>query len=271
VKLNCGELLDDLLESELFGHEKGAFTGAVSRKPGRVELAHNGTLFLDEVGEMSRTMQVKLLRVLEYREFQRVGGTQKIEVDVRFVAATHRDLRARVASGDFREDLFHRLEVLPIDVPPLRDRHGDVELIAHKLCAAFGRDNKRPSIHFADASLTLLAEQPWPGNVRQLRNLVERLVVLSDSDEIGPADVQREVGRPPLVPDSRGSVRRRRSLRASVLARAEGRRRERSGHERARACQKRPNTRRAPARGEPQHPLQQAPPVRPRLQGLGSP
>jgi DNA-binding NtrC family response regulator len=198
VKLNCGELPETLLESELFGHEKGAFSGAVGRKPGRVELAHKGTLFLDEVGEMSASMQVKLLRVLEYREFQRVGGTQKIEVDVRFVAATHRDLEARVASGEFREDLYHRLYVVPLDVPPLRERHGDVELIASKLCALFGHNNNRPAVRFTDESLALLAAQPWPGNVRALRNVVERLVVLVESDEIGPLDVEREMARRPL-------------------------------------------------------------------------
>jgi DNA-binding NtrC family response regulator len=191
-------LPDNLLESELFGYEKGAFTGATTRKPGRVELAHKGTLFLEEIGDVTLTVQTKLLRVVQEREIERLGGTQTIKVDVRFVAATHRDLEAMVAAGQFREDLFYRLNVVPIHVPPLRERVGDVERIARHFCRQFGQANGRPAIAFAEESLALLAVQTWPGNVRQLSNLVERLVVLADSDVIGPSDIERELGRRPL-------------------------------------------------------------------------
>jgi DNA-binding NtrC family response regulator len=198
IKVHCGAFPDTLIESEFFGHEKGAFTGAVARKPGRVQLAHKGTLFLDEIGDITPAMQTKLLRVLQEREFERVGGTETIKVDVRFVVATHRDLESMILAGQFREDLFYRLNVVPIHVPPLRERAGDIERIARHLCAVFGRANGRPRIAFADASLALLAAQPWPGNVRQLSNLVERLVVLADADVVGPAEVERELGRRPL-------------------------------------------------------------------------
>jgi DNA-binding NtrC family response regulator len=198
IKVNCGALADTLLESELFGHEKGAFTGAAGRKPGRVELAHKGTLFLDEIGDVTPAMQVKLLRVLQEREIERLGGTQTIKVDVRFVAATHRDLEAMVGAGQFREDLFFRLNVVPIQLPPLRERKGDVARLARKFCTALGQANGRPQIAFDDEALAALALQPWPGNVRQLQNLVERLVILADSDVLGRADVERELGRPAL-------------------------------------------------------------------------
>ncbi|MGH7440878.1 MAG: sigma-54 interaction domain-containing protein, partial [Polyangiaceae bacterium] len=198
IKVNCGALAETLLESELFGHEKGAFTGAATRKPGRVELAHNGTLFLDEIGDVSPSMQVKLLRVLQEREIERVGGSQIIKVDVRFVAATHRDLEGMVADGRFREDLFFRLNVVPIHLPPLRDRAGDVERLATRFCAAFGQANARPGIALDAGARQRLAGQPWPGNVRQLQNLIERLVVLAESDTITGADVDRELGRAPL-------------------------------------------------------------------------
>jgi DNA-binding NtrC family response regulator len=208
VKVLCGALPDTLLESELFGYEKGAFTGAAGRKPGRVELAHKGTLFLDEIGDVTPAIQVKLLRVLQEREIERLGGTHTIRVDVRFVAATHRDLEAMVASGQFREDLFYRLNVVPIFVPPLRERADDIARLARHFCTAFGKRNGKPSIAFDDASLALLASQPWPGNVRQLQNLIERLVVLSDSEVLGRADVERELGRRPLgtAPQARKEV-----------------------------------------------------------------
>jgi DNA-binding NtrC family response regulator len=198
IKVNCGALVETLLESELFGHEKGAFTGATSRKPGRVELAHKGTLFLDEIGDVSPSMQVKLLRVLQEREIERVGGGQTIKVDVRFVAATHRDLEGMVAAGTFREDLFFRLNVVPIHLPPLRDREGDVGRLAAHFCEVFGQANGKPSIALDGDALRVLSAQPWKGNVRELQGLVERLVVLADADRIGAADVERELGRPSL-------------------------------------------------------------------------
>jgi DNA-binding NtrC family response regulator len=199
VRVHCAALPDTLLESELFGHEKGAFTGAVTRKPGRVELAHQGTLFLDEIGDITPAVQVKLLRVLQERELERLGGTQTIKVDVRFVAATHRDLEAMVAAGQFREDLFYRLNVVPLFIPPLRDRREDIEILARHFCAVHGRANARPSMALDAAAIARLRDQPWRGNVRQLQNFVERLVVMADGDRIGVSDVDRELGRQPLA------------------------------------------------------------------------
>jgi two-component system, NtrC family, response regulator AtoC len=195
VKIHCAALPETLLESELFGYEKGAFTGANSRKPGRIELAHGGTLFLDEVGDIPLTMQVKLLRVIQDRELERLGGRDTLRVDVRFVAATHRDLEGMVAREQFREDLFYRLNVVPIWLPPLRDRSGDVELLVRHFCAIHARANSRPAVAVADDVVQLLAEQPWPGNVRQLENFIERLVVLSDDPQISVEDVRRELVR----------------------------------------------------------------------------
>ena len=197
IKLHCASLPEALLESELFGHEKGAFTGAVARKPGRVELADGGTLFLDEIGEVSPAMQVKLLRLLQTREFERLGGTQTIQADVRFIAATHRDLAAMVARGEFREDLFYRLNVVPIWLPPLRERPEDVEHLAREFCATFGRACGKAGATLDDAALALLRAQPWPGNVRQLQHFIERLVLLSDAAALRAPDVQRELGRGP--------------------------------------------------------------------------
>jgi DNA-binding NtrC family response regulator len=196
VKVHCAALPDALLESELFGYEKGAFTGAMARKPGRVELADKGTLFLDEIGDVTPAVQVKLLRVLQERELERLGGTQTVKVDVRFVAATHRDLEARVASGEFREDLFYRLSVVPVRIPPLRDRPGDVERLATHFVREMGRANAKPRITLDAEAMAALRSYAWPGNVRQLQNLAERLVVLADGDVIGRADVEREIGAP---------------------------------------------------------------------------
>ncbi|HEU4404851.1 MAG TPA: sigma-54 dependent transcriptional regulator [Polyangiaceae bacterium] len=190
VRLHCGALPDGLLESELFGYEKGAFTGAVGRKPGRVELAEGGTLFLDEIGDVTPAMQVKLLRVLQEREYERLGGSQTLKADVRFVAATHRDLGAMAARGEFREDLYYRLNVIPLTIPPLRARPEDITALALGFARAHG-----PGVTLAPDALALLAAQRWPGNVRQLQNFVERLVVLSDGPAIGRADVERELAR----------------------------------------------------------------------------
>jgi DNA-binding NtrC family response regulator len=194
VRVHCAALPDSLLESELFGHEKGAFTGALIRKPGRIELAHKGTLFLDEIGDISSTVQVKLLRVLQERELERVGGTQTIKVDVRFVAATHRDLEAMVKAGEFREDLFYRLNVVPLHVPPLRERGDDVEMLARHFSARFGAANGKPHVALDDGAIAALRAHAWPGNVRELQNLMERLVVLGDGDTLRSADVLREIG-----------------------------------------------------------------------------
>ena len=193
VKLHCAAFPDSLLESELFGYEKGAFTGAAARKPGRIELAHKGTLFLDEIGDITLATQVKLLRVLQERELERLGGTQTIHVDVRFVAATHRDLESMVAKGEFREDLYYRLSVVPVRIPPLRDRPGDVERLARHFCTTFAKANHKPSLSFEASALALLGEAPWPGNVRQLQNFVERAVVLSEGTRIRREHIEREI------------------------------------------------------------------------------
>ena len=199
VKIHCAALPDNLLESELFGYERGAFTGATARKPGRIELADGGTVFLDEIGDITPATQVKLLRVVQEREFERLGGTTTVKVDVRFVTATHRDLEARVKSGDFREDLFYRLNVVPIWVPPLRDRRSDVALLASAFFAAACREHGRPDLALDDSAREALAARDWPGNVRQLKNVVERLAVLSLGPRVTATDVERELGRDRLI------------------------------------------------------------------------
>ena len=193
IAVNVGALPETLLESELFGHEKGAFTGAAERRLGRFELADGGTLFLDEIGEIPPATQVKLLRVLEEREFTRVGGAPPIKVDVRVVAATNRPLREHVEEGNFRADLYYRLNVLSIYLPPLRERPDDIPLLVRR----FVRDllgAARPALPRNLGRRDAAArEYPWPGNVRELRNLVESMVVLSHGREIGPEDIPREI------------------------------------------------------------------------------
>jgi two-component system nitrogen regulation response regulator NtrX len=189
LKLNCAAIPKDLLESELFGYERGAFTGAVQAKRGRLELADGGTLFLDEIGDLALEAQAKLLRAIETGEIERVGGTKTSRVDVRLIAATNKDLAGAVRDGDFREDLYFRLNVLPIAVPPLRERRGDVTRLAEHFlvafCAAEGRAQKR----LADDARELLEDYHWPGNVRELRNLMERAVVLVEADSIAASDL----------------------------------------------------------------------------------
>jgi DNA-binding NtrC family response regulator len=189
VEVHAGALPETLLESELFGYEKGAFTGAVTAKPGRFELANGGTLFLDEVGDISLGVQVKLLRVLQERRFERLGGTRSIDVDVRVVAATNRDLQQLIADGTFREDLFYRLNVVPITLPPLRQRKGDIpRLVAHFLdkYEAAGRT-------ITNDAMQALTGYPWPGNIRELENTIERIVILASAPEIGIEDLPAEV------------------------------------------------------------------------------
>jgi DNA-binding NtrC family response regulator len=186
VAINCAAIPDTLLETELFGHEKGAFTGAVSRKPGKFEMAHRGTLFLDEIGDLPLALQAKILRALEERRFERVGGTALVTVDVRLVAATNRGLRAAVAARRFREDLFFRLSVFPITVPPLRDRGNDIPLLARYFVDRFCRDLKKKPLTLSPAALEALQSYRWPGNVRELQNCIERAVILADGDSILP-------------------------------------------------------------------------------------
>ena len=195
VKLHCGALPDNLLESELFGYEKGAFTGATQRKPGRVELAQGGTLFLDEIGDITPAFQVKLLRLLQERTFERLGGTETLSADVRFVAATHRDLDAMVKADDFREDLFYRLNVVPLFVPPLRARPEDLDELAMHFARTVSVANGRGPMGLDAQALELIRQQKWPGNVRQLQNFIERLVVLAPGPRIGSEEVERELGR----------------------------------------------------------------------------
>ena len=189
VAINCASLSETLLESELFGHEKGAFTGAVTRKTGKIEVANGGTLFLDEVGELPMTLQAKLLRVLQERTFERVGGTRPIAVDVRLVAATNRDLPKEVADGRFRADLYYRLNVITVTLPPLRHRKEDIPLLASHFAALHGRAVRGRRVAISPAARGLLVRYGWPGNVRELSNAVERAVVLGDGEEIRPEDL----------------------------------------------------------------------------------
>jgi DNA-binding NtrC family response regulator len=186
VAINCAAIPETLLETELFGHEKGAFTGAVGRKPGRFELAHRGTLFLDEIGELPIGLQAKILRALEEKEFERVGGTQSLHVDVRVVAATNRNLRKRVAEQQFRQDLYFRLSVFPIEIPPLRERGPDVLVLARHFVERFRSDLKKPKLTLSSAAIDELLRYPWPGNVRELQNCIERAVILCEGDAIQP-------------------------------------------------------------------------------------
>ncbi|MBX7183937.1 MAG: sigma-54 dependent transcriptional regulator [Vicinamibacteria bacterium] len=180
IKVACAALPETLLESELFGHEKGSFTGAIATRPGRFEAADGGTLFLDEIGDISLTVQVKLLRFLEEREFERVGGNKTFKVDVRIVSATHRDLTKKIADGSFREDLYYRLNVVEIRIPPLRDRPADLPVLAQHFLKKYAAQNAKDVRSFSDEAMSLLLRHPWPGNVRQLENAIERAVVLTE-------------------------------------------------------------------------------------------
>ena len=195
VKIDCTALPENLLDSELFGYEKGAFTGAVSRKPGRVELADKGTLFLDEIGELTPPLQAKLLRLLQDRRFEHLGGTKTIHVDVKIVAATHRDLENMIERQQFRLDLFYRLNVVPLWLPPLRARRDDIELLATHFCQTFALANGKSGVSIDSSGLRVLRSQRWPGNVRQLQNFIERLVVLTREPVIREQHVKNELGQ----------------------------------------------------------------------------
>ncbi|MCB0326535.1 MAG: sigma-54-dependent Fis family transcriptional regulator [Bdellovibrionales bacterium] len=194
VKVDCSALSKNLLESELFGHEKGAFTGASSRKLGRFEIAHQSSIFLDEIAELTEDLQVKLLRVLQDRRFERVGGNRTIEVDVRVISATNRDLKKEVRSGRFREDLYYRLHIVPFEIPPLRKRKKDIEMLAIHFLEGF---SKKLGRHFelSPNALNILRHHSWPGNVRELENVLERICVLSSSDRLGPEDLPEDISK----------------------------------------------------------------------------
>ncbi|PYQ56788.1 MAG: transcriptional regulator [Acidobacteria bacterium] len=219
VALNCAAIPETLIENELFGHEKGAFTGADRRQPGRFEQAEGGTLFLDEIGELPLAVQGKVLRALEERTFERVGGGRTLRADVRLVAATNRDLAAMVEEGEFRADLFFRLNVFPIELPPLRERASDVPLLArHLLLEIARRHHVEPPPRLEDAAAELLAAQPWPGNVRELANVLERAVILAEGPAIRAADLR------PLLRPLAGSGERERVRQALIEAAGDKRR-----------------------------------------------
>ena len=196
VAINCAAIPEGLLESELFGYEKGAFTGAVGRKPGRFEMAHRGTLFLDEIGDLPLGLQAKILRALEEKQFARVGSTSTLHIDARVVAATNRNLKARVAERQFREDLYFRLSVFPITIPPLRERSGDVLILTRHFVERFCRDLNKKALLVSPAALDVLQAYGWPGNVRELQNCIERAVILCDDDTIHTRHLSLAPGGP---------------------------------------------------------------------------
>ncbi|MEO8259354.1 MAG: sigma-54 dependent transcriptional regulator [Acidobacteriota bacterium] len=200
VAINCAAIPEHLLETELFGYEKGAFTGAAARKPGKFEMAHRGTLFLDEIGDLPLQLQGKILRALEEKTFERVGGTTPLRVDVRVVAATNRNLKAAVAARQYREDLYFRLSVFPITVPPLRDRPGDIAQLARHFIDRYSRDLKKKPLTLAPSALEQLQQYQWPGNVRELQNCMERAVILTEGDTIHARHLQLTVQSPPPAP-----------------------------------------------------------------------
>lgn len=196
INLNCGAVPEGLLESELFGHVKGAFTGAVATKKGLFELADGGTLFLDEIGTTPLSIQVKLLRVLQSQEIRKLGSTEKIQMDVRLIAATNLDIKTAIDAGSFREDLYYRLNVIPIHVPPLREREGDIALLADHFLRLFNQKSNRPPKRISPETMRLLTAYPWPGNVREMENTIERAVALAANETIEPEDLQENIRDP---------------------------------------------------------------------------
>jgi two-component system nitrogen regulation response regulator NtrX len=204
VEVNCAAIPEDLIESELFGHEKGAFTGATSRRQGKFDLAHEGTLFLDEIGDMSLKTQAKILRILEEQRFERVGGGRPIQVDVRVVAATNKNLEEEIAKGAFREDLYHRINVIPLPVPPLRERREDIPLLAEHFLKELARENNAPQKTLTPQALELLTALPWPGNIRELRNFIWRLFLLTTKSVIDADDLPFSPGTLAAPPEATG-------------------------------------------------------------------
>ena len=212
VALNCAAIPEGLVENELFGHEKGAFTGAGARKVGKMDMAHRGTLFLDEIGELPLAIQAKLLRVLEERRFERVGGTQSIDVDVRIVVATNRDLKKHIEDKLFREDLYFRIAAVPMTIPPLRERGEDVLLLAQHFLEKFSREFNKPGLELSDSAKEHLLSYRWPGNVRELQNTLERAVILADGVSIGAKELQL-----PVVEAGRSGIAGRNAARKFQL------------------------------------------------------
>jgi len=197
VAINCAAIPENLLESELFGYEKGAFTGASKTTTGKIETANRGTLFLDEIGDLPLPLQSKLLRFLQERVIERIGGRQEIPVDVRIVCATHQDLKALTREGGFREDLYYRLAEIVVVIPPLRERVGDVALLAHALARKFAQEQNRAGVTLNDAAVRALESHTWPGNVRELENCIKRAVIMADSNQINATDIGLEEGENP--------------------------------------------------------------------------
>jgi DNA-binding NtrC family response regulator len=190
IEVNCAAIPNELIESELFGHEKGSFTGAVQQRIGKFELANKGTIFLDEVGDMSQQAQAKVLRAIEDGKIQRVGGAKSIEVDVRIISATNKNLKEEIEKGTFREDLYHRLNVIPIDIPPLKERREDIPLMVESFAKDITSKHKKPAVKFSDDALQFLETLEWSGNVRELRNAVERIIIIVDKKEISKKDIE---------------------------------------------------------------------------------
>jgi DNA-binding NtrC family response regulator len=211
IKINCAAIPKTLMESELFGYEKGAFTGATSSKPGRFELADGGTLFLDEIGEIPVEMQVKLLRAIQESEFERVGGIKTIKVDVRLITATNRDLEAEIQRGNFREDLFYRLNVVPLQIPPLRHRKGDIPLLVGHVIKKFNERLRKNMVGIADDALAALETHAWPGNIRELENVLERTILFCKGERIERADLQLAGAAPGTTPPPLASTEPARS------------------------------------------------------------
>ncbi|MEJ2085050.1 MAG: sigma-54 dependent transcriptional regulator [Acidobacteriota bacterium] len=223
LAINCGAIPSDILESELFGHEKGAFTGAVARKIGKFELAHKGTLFLDEISELYPELQVKLLRVLEERQVMRVGGSELLDVDFRLIAATNREPEKEVAEGRFREDLFYRLKVVTLRIPPLRERQEDMPLLAEHFLLQFCNEHGKPPKRLSREAVAALSRYPWPGNVREFRNFFESMVIFHEGEEIDlgdlPAEIRHMTGGDPTLPvqDLSGSPRSMAEIERSAI------------------------------------------------------
>jgi two-component system NtrC family response regulator len=224
VAINCAAIPEALLESELFGYEKGAFTGAVKQTQGKIETAHKGTLFLDEIGDLPMPLQAKLLRFLQERVVERVGGREEIPVDVRIVCATHRDLKAQIRAGLFREDLYYRLAEIVVEIPPLRDREGDASLLAHAFVQRFAKEHGRGTLHLAEDALAAIEAHPWPGNVRELENCLKRAVIMAEANRLTAEDLGLDAADADLEHLNLRRVRDEAERRAlvRVLARTNG-------------------------------------------------